>query len=116
MKNHLKYFSETITYEDVENHKPFPDAYNLAIKKSKMHHSNCLAIEDSKAGVMAANAAKINCLLTLPPWQKSGDNFYTEALACVDSLGSKSMPTKVLYGQELINCYVDYEYILNIIQ
>ena len=31
LSSHLKFLSGTITYEDVSKHKPFPDAYNLAI-------------------------------------------------------------------------------------
>ena len=68
MSTHLNYFSGIITYEDVSKHKPFPDAYQLALQLSTMSEENCLAIEDSIVGVEAAKAANLNCVLILPPW------------------------------------------------
>ena len=58
----MKFFSHVITYEDVKNHKPYPDAYNLAIKLSKQSYLNCIAIEDSERGVIAAKNANLFCL------------------------------------------------------
>ena len=112
---HLKYFSQVITYEDVQKHKPFPDAYNLAIESSKKFPENCIAIEDSMIGVEAAKAAKLNCLLTLPPWSSNFKSITKKANACVDSLGSNEYPSKVIYGKELISKCVDFTYLTNII-
>ncbi len=115
MKSYLKYFSQIITYEDVCNHKPFPDAYNLAIKLSNESLANCLAIEDSIIGVESTRAAKLNCLLTLPPWSSSVSKINKNANSCVDSLGSNEKYSKLIYGKPLINNIVDYEYLTNII-
>ncbi|WP_269610353.1 HAD-IA family hydrolase [Prochlorococcus marinus] len=115
LSSHLDFFSGIITYEDVEKHKPFPDAYNLAIQLSKKSHFNCIAIEDSNIGVEAAKAAKLNCLLTLPPWSSSIKNISTKANACVNSLGNAYNPAKVIYGKELISNNVDLSYLTKII-
>ncbi len=115
LSSHLNFFSGIITYEDVEKHKPFPDAYNLAIQLSKKSHFNCIAIEDSNIGVEAAKAAKLNCLLTLPPWSSSIKKISTKANACVNSLGNAANPAKVIYGKELINNNVDLSYLTKII-
>ena len=115
LSSHLKFFSGIITYEDVEKHKPFPDAYNLAIQLSKKPHLNCIAIEDSNIGVEAAKAAKLNCLLTLPPWSSSDNNISTKANACVNSLGNASNPARVVYGKKLISNNVDLSYLTKII-
>ena len=115
LQSHLTCFSRTITYEDVINHKPFPDAYNLAIKLSKKSHINCIAIEDSIIGVEAAKAAKLNCLLTLPPWASAVQNISNKANACVDSLGNDNNDSRLIYGKPLINNNVDFEYLTNII-
>ena len=115
LHSHLNYFSQIITYEDVIKHKPFPDAYNLAIELSKQPHSNCIAIEDSVIGVEAAIAANINCLLTLPPWSTSIETITNKANACVDSLGNTNNYSKVIYGKPLISNYVDFAYLTNII-
>ncbi len=115
LRSHLKFFSEIITYEDVTKHKPYPDAYNLAIQLSKKSNVNCIAIEDSSIGVEAARSANINCLLTLPPWSTSSKNITKKANACVDSLGNKDKHSNVIYGNPLISKYVDYAYLSNII-
>jgi len=115
LSSHMNYFSRIITYEDVCKHKPFPDAYQLALKLSKKSEFNCIAIEDSKIGVEAAKAANLNCLLTLPPWSTSIKNITRKANACVNSLGNFDNPSKLIYGKELICNNVDFEYLTNII-
>ena len=115
LSSHLNYFSGIVTYEDVSNHKPFPDAYKLAIKLSKKSEINCLAIEDSMIGVAAARAANLNCLLTLPPWSSDTQKFSRKANACVNSLGNENNPTKIIYGNKLTKNHVDAAYLMNII-
>ncbi len=115
LNSYLKYFSNIITYEDVNNHKPFPDAYKLALKLSKLSEVNCMAIEDSMIGVEAAKSANINCLLTLPPWQDNNQKISKKANACVNSLGNIDNPSKVIYGKKLTSNNVDFEYLTAII-
>tara|TARA_Y100001968_G_scaffold315574_1_gene342328 strand:- start:1668 stop:2414 length:747 start_codon:yes stop_codon:yes gene_type:complete len=115
LSTHLRFFTSTITYEDVTNHKPFPDAYKYALQISKQSEVNCIAIEDSIIGVEAAKAANINCLLTLPPWSTSKQNISRKANACVNSLGSICNPSTLIYGKQLKKDYVDLEYLINII-
>ena len=115
LSNHLNVFSEVITYEDVSKHKPFPDAYKLALRLSKKSEVNCIAIEDSIIGVNAAKAANLNCLLTLPPWSSSINDINMNANACVNSLGNIDTPSKVIYGKQLNKTFVDFEYLTKII-
>ena len=115
LSSHLNCFSGIITYEDVSNHKPSPDAYNLALQLSKQSGLNCLAIEDSRSGVEAAKAANLNCLLTLPPWGISLKDITRKANACVNSLGDDDNPSKLIYGKNLLGNTVDFEYLTNII-
>ena len=115
LHSYLKLFSGIITYEDVSNHKPFPDAYNLAVKLSKKQNINCIAIEDSIIGVEAAKSANINCLMTLPPWSSPFQSITKSANACVDSLGDVNQDSKLIYGKPLISRNVDFAYLTNII-
>ena len=115
LRSHLNIFSGIITYEDVTKHKPFPDAYKLAVQLSNKAEVNCLAIEDSNIGVQAAKAANINCLLTLPPWASSYKSSSRIANACVNCLGNDDKPTQLIYGKKLISNKVDFEYLTNII-
>ena len=115
LHSHINTFAKIITYEDVNNHKPFPDAYNLAVKLSKQINSNCLAIEDSSIGVSAARSANINCLMTLPPWSYDLNNINKKANACVDSLGDDNNISTRIYGKELTSRFVDFSYLSSII-
>ena len=115
LSSHLNYFAGIITYEDVSKHKPYPDAYQLAIQLSKKSEVNCIAIEDSMIGVQAAKAANLNCLLTLPTWSNSIQKVSRKANACVNSLGNLENPTKLIYGNKLTDKYVDFEYLTSII-
>jgi HAD superfamily hydrolase (TIGR01509 family) len=115
LTSHLNCFSEIITYEDVSKHKPFPDAYLLALQLCKSSADNCIAIEDSMIGVEAAKAAKLNCLLTLPPWISTAKNITRKANSCVDSLGNVDKPSNLIYGNKLSSNIVDFEYLTNII-
>ena len=113
--SHIKFFSHIITYEDVINHKPSPDAYNLATKLSKQPKQNCIVIEDSSIGVEAAKAANLKCLMTLPPWSTSYKKINKKADACVDSLGNSNNQSKLIFGKPLINNIVDLPYLRQII-
>ena len=115
LHSHLRFFSQVITYEDVTKHKPFPDAYMLAVRRSKQSYKNCIAIEDSMIGVQAAKAANLNCLLTLPPWWDTPLNIAKNANACVDSIGTINKPSNLIYGKQLIKNNVDFNYLTTII-
>lgn len=52
-----KYFEYTISSDDVENGKPFPDVFLLAAQCLKINPQNCIVIEDSVNGVKAGKAA-----------------------------------------------------------
>ncbi len=115
LKSHCKFFSRIISYEDVKKHKPYPDAYKLAVKLSNTPNSNCMAIEDSVIGVDAAIAANINCLLTLSPWNSNPQKISKKANACVDSLGNGNNKSNLIYGKPLISNHVDFTYLTKIL-
>lgn len=50
-------FEVVITNADTEKHKPYPDAYLLALEKLATDPSSAIAFEDSESGFKAANAA-----------------------------------------------------------
>lgn len=57
------YFASNVfTKEDVKNTKPSPDVYLKLKAKFKLKRSDIIIIEDSKAGVIAANSAGIECI------------------------------------------------------
>jgi HAD superfamily hydrolase (TIGR01509 family) len=75
--------------------KPAPDIYNLALERLALPPQNCVAIEDSRNGMLAGCAAHIPVLVTISPF--TADEDFHEAGLVVDSLGEPEGPhSKVL--------------------
>lgn len=56
----IDYFKTIVTIDDIHNGKPNPEGYALACKNICQETCNCLAIEDSPAGVSAAITAGLS--------------------------------------------------------
>lgn len=63
----LPYPDLVITREDVVHVKPDPAGYRLAAEKLRLDPKDCVAFEDSPAGIQAAVAAGIPCLAMSSP-------------------------------------------------
>ena len=92
-------FDGVVTSDDVASGKPAPDGYRLALERSGANSAASLAVEDSAAGLSAARAAGLRCLLTPSPWdadalRESGG----EAAAVLNHLGDPGQPATVLSG------------------
>jgi HAD superfamily hydrolase (TIGR01509 family) len=75
--------------------KPAPDIYNLALERLQLTPQNCVAVEDSRNGMLAACAARIPVIVTVSFFTKDED--FREAELVVDSLGEPQGPkAKVL--------------------
>lgn len=57
----LEFFDFAITLEDYARSKPAPDPYLAAVARSGLPAGRCLAIEDAPRGLMAAQAAMLDC-------------------------------------------------------
>lgn len=57
-----KYFSGKISGADLKESKPHPEIFTLAAKMAGEPKENCLVIEDSTNGILAAQAAGIFCV------------------------------------------------------
>ncbi|MGL5941606.1 MAG: HAD family hydrolase [Waterburya sp.] len=55
----ITYFDVIVAGDDLEDSKPEPDPYLLAVKNLNLQPSECLAIEDNPVGIEAAKRAKI---------------------------------------------------------
>jgi beta-phosphoglucomutase len=60
------FFQTIICQEDVVDPKPSPEGYLLAISLLGVNQLNCLAIEDSEAGILAAKNAGIPTIRISP--------------------------------------------------
>ena len=59
----LNYFSHITSGQEVENGKPNPDIYLLAIQKLGLNVEECIAFEDSENGARAAIAAGLKVVV-----------------------------------------------------
>jgi HAD superfamily hydrolase (TIGR01509 family) len=59
----LPYFRFVLTAGDYSRSKPDPDPYLRAIERSGVERDECLVIEDSERGLIAATAAGIRCII-----------------------------------------------------
>jgi HAD superfamily hydrolase (TIGR01509 family) len=57
-----KYFPVIICGDDVVHSKPAPDIFLLAAKKMSVNPRECIVIEDSRNGVLAAKDAGMKCI------------------------------------------------------
>ncbi len=57
----LEFFDFAITREDYARSKPAPDPYLAAVARSRLSAGRCLAIEDAPRGLIAAQAAMLDC-------------------------------------------------------
>jgi HAD superfamily hydrolase (TIGR01509 family) len=57
----LGYFELLVAEGDYRRSKPYPDPYQEAIRRLRVAPDECLAIEDSRRGLLAAKAAGLTC-------------------------------------------------------
>lgn len=80
--------------EDTAEKKPSPEVYQFVLGRLGLAPEDCLAIEDSPNGLLAARAAGLPTLITECPWT-SGDSF-EGALAVLSDLGEPERHHDVL--------------------
>ncbi len=69
----------------VKAKKPAPDIYNLAAEKLNLDPANCVVVEDSRNGLLAAVAAGMTCLVTYNEITRNED--FSEAAIVLSCLG-----------------------------
>jgi HAD superfamily hydrolase (TIGR01509 family) len=78
-------FGLVLAGDVVPNKKPAPDIYLLALDRLAVRPASVLVIEDSRNGLLAADAAGLRCLVTVNGYTKDEDS--SEAVLVVTSLG-----------------------------
>jgi HAD superfamily hydrolase (TIGR01509 family) len=73
----VRYFQTLTSGDQVEHGKPAPDVYLLAAERIGVLPKNCLVIEDSLNGVLAAKAAGMQCIAI--PCQATKHQDHTKA-------------------------------------
>lgn len=68
-----QFFKVTVSSDDVENNKPFPDGYLLAAITLGVEPQACLVIEDSINGIIAGKDAGMKCIAVPNEFTKRQD-------------------------------------------
>lgn len=71
----------------VTKKKPDPEIYNLAIERLSLAGNDCVVVEDSRNGLLAAKAAGMKCIVTKSSYTQDED--FSEADAVFSELGDE---------------------------
>lgn len=88
-KKHFRIFAGDM----VAMKKPAPDIYNMAKTAMGLQADECVVIEDSRNGLLAAKTAGMKCLVTKSSYTLNED--FTEADCVVDELGDNPVQITV---------------------
>jgi beta-phosphoglucomutase-like phosphatase (HAD superfamily) len=78
-------FEFVLAGDVVKKKKPNPDIYLLALEKSGLSPDECIVVEDSRNGILAAKAAGLRALATTNIYTENED--LSDASIVVTSLG-----------------------------
>ena len=100
----------------VSSKKPNPEIYELAIAILGVSKNKTIAIEDSRNGLLAADAAGLTCVITESDYTRGED--FSEAALVLSSLGDPDTPMTVLANRSNAEpaghlSLADFEAILN---
>lgn len=102
-----KYFSVIVAGDMVKNKKPAPDIYLLALKKLNIFPENCLAIEDTNQGLIAASNANIKTVITTNDYTKNQN--FDQAILGLNSLGEPNLPFSIIKGNSYNHSYFNID-------
>ncbi|MCF6359387.1 MAG: HAD-IA family hydrolase [Cyclobacteriaceae bacterium] len=93
-----KHFDTILAGDVVSRKKPDPEIYNLVLHKLSLKPQDCVVIEDSRNGFLAAHSAEIHCLITTNGYTSQDD--FTGADMIVPELGD--LPNDIVTINDLI--------------
>jgi HAD superfamily hydrolase (TIGR01509 family) len=81
----LEYFQFALTEGDYARNKPHPDPYLLAVERSGFRKEECLVVEDSARGLIAAREAGVRCIVVPSDLTRGSD--FTGAYRVLGRIG-----------------------------
>jgi len=87
------WFSVIVAGEDVKAKKPDPEAYRQALTGLALEPAACIAIEDSRNGLLAARACALATVIT--PSRYTGSHDFSDAVLICSSLDHTQYPVDV---------------------
>jgi len=108
----IDWFQVIAAGDIVSAKKPAPDIYHLVLKETGLTAGQCLALEDSRAGLLSAVNAGVPTLVTFNAYTRQQD--FSEALAVTDHLGEVDNPCQVTAGPTAQG-YIDLPYLKRLV-
>ncbi len=84
-KKRKSHFNAILAGDIVTKKKPDPEIYNLVLKTLGLKPDECVVVEDSRNGLLAAKAAGMHCVVTTNGYTENED--FSEADLVVPELG-----------------------------
>ena len=85
--------------------KPAPDIYRWTLERLDLPPGRCLALEDSRNGLLSAGAAGVPTVITYSSYTDGQD--FDSALAVADSFGESDAPMRLEVGEANGRTYID---------
>lgn len=92
--------------------KPAPDIYQYVLNQLKLTPEECLVIEDSYPGLIAAKQAGLKTIITVNEYTQYQD--FSQGILVLNHLGEPDFPCQVLQG-ELEGNYVQIKDLRNLV-
>ena len=101
----LDNFAVIVTSDIVKDKKPYPVVYQFAIAELGLVPEDCIAIEDTANGNLAAYNSGLQVVITTHNF--TTDNDFSGASLVVDQLGEPDQPFNITSGNAYDSSYVD---------
>ena len=99
------YFAAVVTCDRITDKKPSPAVYQYTLAELDLKAENCIAIEDTRNGNLAALAAGIKTVITTHPLTIDDD--FSGASLVINHLGEPDKPFRLAAGMAHGCHYVD---------
>jgi len=99
------WFAVVAGAEDAPRKKPDPQVYRVVLDALALEPRDCVAFEDSAAGLRAARALALPTIVTANAYTRAHD--FGGALSVLDGLGEPDAPARLLAGAPLQRGLVD---------
>jgi beta-phosphoglucomutase-like phosphatase (HAD superfamily) len=84
-KERRSHFAAIFAGDVVSRKKPDPEIYNLAARQLNLEPAQCVVVEDSRNGFLAAQAAGMHCIVTTNGYTEHED--FSQVDLVVSELG-----------------------------
>ncbi len=96
------HFDVVVTGDEVEERKPDPEAFHMALERLGLDAGRAVVVEDSAEGVDSAKAAGLACAVVVNGY--TTDHDLDEADLVLDGFGEESSPARVIADRRDTGC------------